>query len=147
MADLSDYELYFRDNFNTELSEEDEFLFQAWLERMSELKGRDMSMDLVDYDHRGFWQDGITQGYDDPDAHGTDRYKKPSHPTFSNESIYHNTPNNEGDGDRWYGGSWSNDGTQYTPSREMLNSTHPQRWLEQHFKKYKPDVELMLHPR
>lgn len=69
--------------FNTELSEEDEKKFQAWAKQNNRLG------DLYDYDLRGAWKE-LNEGSmsEDDRGHLGDKYKKPSHPTFSAESIY-----------------------------------------------------------
>lgn len=53
------------------------------------LKESQRGMDETDYDLRGFFKDGNSF---DAAGHGADWYKKPNHPTFSNESQYHGTP-------------------------------------------------------
>ena len=53
------------------------------------LKESKRGMDEIDYDLRGFFRDGNSF---DAAGHGADWYKKPNHPTFSNESQYHGTP-------------------------------------------------------
>ncbi len=64
--------------YDTKLSPEKESEFRAWAVK------RGIDRDLEDYDLRGAWAANEV-----PDAgHGTDRYKKPNHPTFSVESIY-----------------------------------------------------------
>jgi len=79
-------------SFNTPLSEENEIRFQNWLNQNIKKYNIDLSKDLETYDLRGFWING---GYSDEafrqrKGHAPDTYKKPSHPTFSNESIYSN---------------------------------------------------------
>lgn len=74
--------------YDTRLSPEQEVRFQAWARSV----GRER--DTEDYDLRGAWLSGAFSG----DGHGPDTYKKPNHPTFSNESIY-SEPSNEGG--RW----------------------------------------------
>ncbi len=90
----TDPELKFWDEYNTPLDD------------MEQLRYNDQnthSWDRGAYDAQGFWKDGRTV---DSRGHGTDLYKKPNHPTFSNQSQNHSwkTP----------GGVWGK-GT-YTPS-------------------------------
>lgn len=59
-----------------------------------------------DYDLRGAW---LNDGFKPGSGHGTDRYKKPNHPTFSEESQYSNSLHP--------GGRWT-DNT-YVPSPQM----------------------------
>jgi len=67
-------------NFNTPLTPSEEKKFAAW-------KAINAPLDSgVDYDLRGAFKAGIK-----PDAetgHWPDTFKKPNHPTFSNESQY-----------------------------------------------------------
>lgn len=65
--------------FDTPLSHEDEVKFQTW-------KAQHAPNDSgEDYDFRGAYKAGLQPG---PDQHWLDTYKKPNHPTFSDESIY-----------------------------------------------------------
>ena len=77
-------------SYNTKLADVNEKRFQNWLAENITKYGIDLSKDLETYDLRGFWLNG---GYKDAafrqrKGHAPDTYKKPSHPTFSNESIY-----------------------------------------------------------
>lgn len=83
---------YFENRFNTPLNTWQEMLFQA----------SPYAADTQDYDSRGAWLDmqlGLMQQH--ANGHLDDTYKKPNHPTFSNESVYAN--------DAWRGGSWVRD--------------------------------------
>jgi hypothetical protein len=112
---------YFINNFNTSLSKKDEAKFNKWLSEAYNKYGTELSKDLFTYDLRGYWK---TADYKDKvefmqrKAHAPDTFKKPSHPTFSNESKYH-----EEDG-KWKGGIWSEDGSEFHVSPEMLKNTH-----------------------
>ena len=133
---------FFANNFNTELTEQEEKAYQTWIQQVKTITGRDLSKDTETYDMRGFWKEApgeqLQRILDDNDAHFTDKYKKPNHPTFSNESQY-----SKGE---WEGGTWSYDGKKeiFTPSRRMLEKTHPSGWLEWYFKKALPESELVL---
>jgi hypothetical protein len=63
----------------------DEAAFQAWKKRYAHPQD-----DGEDYDLRGAFKAGLKPG---PDGHWPDTFKRPNHPTFSNESKY---ANNEG---------------------------------------------------
>lgn len=65
--------------FDTPLSPDDEKKFQAWKQQNAPQDSGE------DYDFRGAFKAGLTPG---PDQHWRDTYKKPNHPTFSDESIY-----------------------------------------------------------
>lgn len=86
-------------------TDKDEADFRDWYSRVSEYKGLNPDPDDENqyYDYRTFWKenpDGMADRIlnDDVEAHFTDRYKLPGHPTFSNESMYSN--------DETPGGSW-----------------------------------------
>jgi len=53
----------------------------------------------------------------DKDNHGVDTWKKPNHPTFSNQSKYHGV-------DGFYGGNWNPDGG-YQPSKQTASMYGP----------------------
>ena len=96
------------DTFNTELSEEEERQFRLWLLNSRRKYGIDLTPDLEVYDLRGYWKskDPGMDAFAQRKGHAPDTYKKPSHPTFSNESIYSS--------DKLPGGSW--DGEKFTPA-------------------------------
>lgn len=54
----------------------------------------------VDYDLKGFWKENKDWSPNNPDAHMTDKFKLPNHPTFSSESQYYNPKTKK------YGGNW-----------------------------------------
>lgn len=81
-----------RANFETELTPHEEQSFQAW-------KRKNAPNDSgVDYDLRGAFKAGLSPS--STNGHWPDTYKKPNHPTFSNESIYAGP-----DAPSWRGGS------------------------------------------
>jgi hypothetical protein len=68
------------DDYNTPLTQAAEGDFQRW-------KKRNAPDDSgVDYDLRGAYKAGSSR--DAQSGHWKDRYKKPNHPTFSDESQY-----------------------------------------------------------
>jgi hypothetical protein len=111
--------------YNTQLQPADEAKFQAWASSNDKLR------DLYDYDIRGFWQSG--GGALDPRGHATDQFKKPNHPTFSDQSQYHgpDTP----------GGVWGQ-GT-FTPSAHNLSMMSAPA-LQRYFSEREPDYRLVL---
>ena len=154
---------YFLGNFNTKLDTKEEKGFQEFLKKGSKELGRDLSMDLQTYDVRGFYKAGnkIKKG-----QHGPDTFKKPNHPTFSNESIYHGTPSPTGgkfEGGRWLeqGGPVNarnadmglHDKTQrtgkanrswvYKPSKAMFKMTHTEKEMKKYFDESE-DAKLVL---
>lgn len=114
----------FADKYNTKLTPEQESAFQLWATSMSNKIGRNILNDLYDYDMRGAFLDGLTP---DGNLHWNDKFKKPNHMTFSDESIYHNV-------DGYKGGHWSKDkyGHIFTPSENMIHSDEDREtyWLK-----------------
>jgi hypothetical protein len=111
-----DPEMMFKDKYNTELTKEETNDFNKWVAKESKQQGRDIMMDKGAYDIQGFWKSGDWKNRD-ADNHGTDTWKKPNHPTFSNQSKY----NGEGG---WYGGNWTEDAG-YQPSKQTFNNYGP----------------------
>lgn len=68
--------------YNTQLSPQEEQQFQAWARSVGKER------DVYDYDLRGLWK--AQRGRLAANGHGPDTYKKPNHPTFSEESQYSN---------------------------------------------------------
>lgn len=69
--------------------------------------------DDFDYDYYSYYMNGGREGIDS--GHFTDAFKKPNHPTFSDESIY-SVPENPG-------GHWN--GEEFTPYRKMQQGGNP----------------------
>lgn len=75
-------------------TKEDEEDFQKWYAKVAEHKGLNPDPDDENqyYDYRTYWLENPEAAQkmleDDPEAHFTDRYKYPGHPTFSDESMY-----------------------------------------------------------
>ena len=126
----------FTGKYNTELSADEEEAFEAFLQKNQEEKGRDLSKDLSDYDVRGWWKAGADTA---DNGHGPDTYKKPNHPTFSDESIYHNKDGHKG-------GKWTEgeDGKfSYQPSATNLKH-YSAKELARYFAEIEPDVQLVM---
>jgi hypothetical protein len=110
------------DQDNTELSPEDEARFQV------AAKGR--MRDLTDYDLRGAFKAKVMPTK--PGQHGTDKYKKPSHPTFSDESMY----------DTGSAGHWGREGDRDTFTPGPANTMKSQQ-LRQYFEEREPNAKLI----
>lgn len=87
----------YTDHFNTQLDPAQERKFQSVLLEL------DRARDLADYDMRGAYKAGLLTSRGA--GHMPDTYKKPNHPTFSSESMYH-APEMQGGqwtqmGDKW----------------------------------------------
>ena len=134
---------FYTDNYNTDLSPKAEEKFQAWLGEQSKAKGKDMSKDLIDYDVRGFWKAGAHA--EEKSGHGPDTYKKPNHPTFSDESKYSGmiAPH----GGNYMGGKWGKDDENndtFTPSEHMMANTHKADMLKKYMAEREPNTILIL---
>lgn len=112
-----DPEMMFKDRYNTKLTPAEKKKFDKWVAEESTRQGRDILMDMGAYDVQGFWKSGDYK-MKDSDGHGADTWKKPNHPTFSNQSKYHGA-------DGWYGGNWTKDAG-YQPSKQTLQVYGPE---------------------
>lgn len=132
--------------YNTDLGAKED-AFQSWVKAQSARPevNRDLSRDLYDYDLRGQYLD-MTKAGDTQikPGHGTDKGKKPNHPTFSDESQY-STPKQPG-------GHWGEDAsgkTFYTPSPQMMADGYPEhesKEMKAYFKEAEPGVNLVKPP-
>jgi len=124
------------DQYNTKLSTGDETKYKQWQQQQSQIVGRNLSADERDYDMRGFWKANPTFSYADPSQHLNDTYKKPNHPTFSNESIYSGK-------DGYVGGQWVEDNGNWnyvaSPTNLQMRSEAD---LQEYFKKHEPNSKL-----
>jgi hypothetical protein len=121
--------------YNTRLTPEQEQAFQQNATAGSRFHSRDLLQDLADYDMRAAHQAGIRF---DESGHGTDEYKKPSHPTFSDESIYSAIG--------VYGGKWfARDGTKYFLASSSNRAYWTQDQLQRYFQECEPEVELIYN--
>lgn len=88
--------------YTTTLTIDEEKQFKDWYSKVAKHKKLNPNPDAdgQDYDYRGYWKnedrDGILSS--NSNAHFPDKYKQPTHPTFSNGSIYSN--------DKTPGGTW-----------------------------------------
>lgn len=100
LADLVSDPLDFTDKYNTPISAAQFAAYQAW----ARANGQDPVKGKYDYDLQGAFLAGSKTG---ARGHLTDQFKKPNHPTFSNESQYNGI-------DGYVGGQWTPQG--YAPS-------------------------------
>lgn len=117
------------DQYNTPLSPEEEQAFHLW--------AGSRVRDTYDYDLRGAYKD--SGGSPIGEGHFPDTYKKPNHPTFSNESIYHGKDGHEG-------GAWMKmPSGQYTftPGRTNLES-YGASGLQDYFNRVEKGNTLVL---
>ena len=129
-------ENYFRENFNSTIKDMDGY--KKWLEQYKG-SGRDIEADKADYDIQGYYNENPV--FNPDGGHFTDKFKKPNHPSFSIESMYHGTL--RPDEGNYVGGAWVGDGGQFNVSSEMLKES-PATFLQNYFKKVEPNVKLGL---
>lgn len=117
--------------YNTVLDPVDEAKFQAWAKRI----GKDPAKESADYDLRGAWNAGAGQA---GNGHFPDTFKKPNHPTFSDQSQYSGK-------DGYVGGKWTGDdkSATFTPSASNLKNM-PADMLQKYFNSVEPNSRLIL---
>lgn len=115
--------------YNTPLSTADEHHFQQWIKK----QGREK--DLNDYDLRGAWAGQVEQS---ENGHFPDTFKKPNHPTFSDESQY---SNGETKGGKWVEGQ---NGKWTFEASDFNLKTHSKEDLERYFKEREPGNSVIF---
>lgn len=108
-------------------------------EQQTEFSKKYSPQDTHDYDMQGFYQDNPNVDPHTDGTHYPDTYKKPNHPTFSDESQYNGVAGNQG-------GTWGKDDAgkdTFTPGKTNLEHYTPDQ-LQDYFKKVEPDVKLIL---
>ena len=139
MAEEQNRDDYFRARYNTELSPEEEAKYQDWVKEQGKRAKRDMSNDEIDYDLRGAWKSGAAAA---DNGHFPDTYKKPNHPTFSEESQYHGTKDADGE---HRGGRWVMDkkGRPVAFEQSETNAKHWPEWaIKDYLERAEPGVKL-----
>ncbi len=122
--------LDFSNRYNTQLSPAEEQQFQAWAAANNRLR------DTYDYDLRGAFKSGAATA---PNGHLPDTYKKPNHPTFSDQSQYHGV-------DGYQGGTWGGgDGRPDTFTPGATNMLPPGA-LQRYFQQREPTAQLLPRP-
>ena len=108
----------FSNQYNTALTTAQEAKYEAWVKGNNN-QNRDMSGDVYNYDLKGYWSkyiNGDSKQEDNANGHLTDEFKKPNHPTFSDQSVYNNVDGN-------VGGKWTAIGKnkwEFTPSATSI---------------------------
>lgn len=139
---MDDADNYFKSRFNTALNPDEMKGYAQWLAEQSTKLNRDVASDSIDYDMQGAWKSGVATS---DNGHFPDTYKKPNHPTFSDQSIYHGVPDENGGS--YFGGKWNDLGNgkyTYMPSPEMLSKTHDVKSMADYFKQHERDSQLVL---
>jgi hypothetical protein len=119
----------FTGQYNTKLSPTEEHDFQAWVQKTGKSK------DLADYDLRGAWKAGAKEA---ANGHLPDTFKKPNHPTFSQESQYQ--------AEGLQGGSWKKDASgkwSFIASQANVKNMGADG-LRKYFAEHEPNVKLVL---
>ncbi len=113
--------------YNTQLTPEEESKYREWSEKIKHQN------DVYDYDLRGAWKSGAEQA---DNGHFPDTFKKPNHPTFSNQSQYNGV-------DGFNGGTWveENGKTIFIPGPANTHWRKPEE-LQKYFRDTEPEVEL-----
>lgn len=91
--------------------------------------------DDTDYDMAAATAAGVQP---DENGHWPDTYKRPTHITFSDESIYHGPENPGGHWERVQGDEWN-----FTPGTANLRH-HSAEELQDYFQRYEPKSHLVL---
>lgn len=117
------------DRFNTQLSPADETKFLQWQKSL----GKQGS--TYDYDLRGAWKSGAQQA---ANGHFTDQFKKPNHPTFSDQSQYSSAQTPGGKWQQEKDGTWS-----YMPSAYQMQRSSPED-LQHYFDTVEKGNKLVL---
>lgn len=115
--------------YNTPLSPSEESQFQKWLAKTGRYG------DLADYDLRGAWKTSARQA---ANGHLPDTFKKPNHPTFSNESKYNGQSGAVGGQWLQRDGRWVFSATPYN-----VQNMGPSA-LEAYFRRVEPDSTLLF---
>lgn len=123
--------------YNTPLTPEQEAQYQAWGVAQGVRNGRNPANDTYDYDMRGFW---ANKGKLAANGHAGDQFKKPNHPTFSDQSQYHGVDGHEGGA--WGGGQNGQPWT-FTPGKTNLQFQDPAD-LQRYFQQVEPGNQLIL---
>lgn len=123
--------------YNTELSPDERRGLYGFLMDLSMSEGRNAFNDLNDYDMGGAYKASLKERSDK--GYFWDLYKKPNHPVFSDDSIYHGV-------DGHYGGHWTEGtpdipGGTFIPSEWNLQNMPPEE-MKWYFAKYEPEAKL-----
>jgi len=122
------------DPYTTKLTPDEQVRFKQWVAEQSIKRGRNVAQDSADYDLQGQFK--ANPGADV--GHMPDTFKKPNHPTFSDESQYSGAPG------AYKGGHW--EGQSFAPSVDMLKNGHEPLALKQYMDEAEPNVTLKLPP-
>lgn len=117
-------------NYNTPISPQEEAAFQVWRAHLPP-----NLQNMEDYDLRGAWKKNAQAA---GNGHLPDDWKKPNHPTFSNESIYSGPTTEGGSWVQGADGKWL-----YVATPDNLRYRDAGA-LKDYFKRVEPDSRLIL---
>ena len=129
----------FSERYNTSVPENRQGALTRWATGEAGKTGRNPLNDRYDYDVNGYFLSGAGN---DPRGHGPDTFKKPNHPTFSEESMYSGPPGKNPVGGRWIA----------TPGADFFEPTaanrryQTQEELQSYFNREEPKVTLLNPP-
>jgi hypothetical protein len=115
--------------FNTALTPPEEAAFQKWARSLGP------QGNTRDYDLRGAWLANAGRA---GNGHFPDTFKKPNHPTFSDESKYSSQALPGGKWTQTPDGAWA-----FAPSQHVLTQ-HGADVLQQYFAQQEPGSKLVL---
>lgn len=114
--------------------------YSDWLKYRSALQKRDISKDEQDYDLESYYNSlKYNPNEESANMHLPDTYKKPNHPTFSSQSMYHIPGIQEG-------GNWNEDNQgkwSFKPSDINLRNMSAEH-MQDYFNKADPNAKLDL---
>lgn len=129
----------YTDKYNTSLNPIESAAYSKWQTNNTIMAGRDVSKDKYDYDIQGWWKQNQDQNL--TGGHLTDDWKKPNHPTFSDQSIYHGVDgNNGGTWGKNQDGSWN-----FSASDTNMQMSDPAE-LSKYFDKVEPGNTVSFPP-
>lgn len=113
--------------------------YQTFINYLKETGRYPLTPEQADYDYEGFFKDKellnnwlSREARNQGKAHFDDKYKLPSHPTFSTDSKYSNEEHK--------GGTWKNNVFYASP---FNRSQHGDAYLQEYFRKNEPNAILM----
>jgi len=139
VLDNNSYPLDFSNKYNTPLKPEQQAQYQQWVSKIAVKRGFDPTEMARDYDMQGYFLKYGGKESDQANGHFTDEFKKPNHPTFSNESQYSGK-------DGYAGGKWADNGDgswSFTPSAATVKMWGKDR-LKKYWDKAEPGNKLNL---
>ncbi len=123
----------FSGRYNTPIPADRQAAFDSYAEEKKRTTGKDPRGDRYDYDVNADWLAGAKT---DERGHGSDQFKKPNHPSFSDQSVYNGVDGNQG-------GQWMDATTRTLPSGKQLGRGYFQP--TETMQKYRSPVELQQY--